>query len=111
MISKIIVSAFFFFIISITFIFAQPAYVFHDKGLEKLEAKNYVEAIKDFDLALQKDKNHAPSYCDKARAEAEIGKKEEALKNFEQAIKLLSLPYWKYFSLNFEFYFFYRCSQ
>lgn len=90
MISKIIVSAFFFFIISITFIFAQPAYVFHDKGLEKLEAKNYVEAIKDFDLALQKDKNHAPSYCDKARAEAEIGKKEEALKNFEQAIKLKS---------------------
>lgn len=68
--------------------FAQPAYVFHDRGLEKLEAKNYVEAIKDFDLALQKDKNHAPSYCDKARAEAEIGKKEEALKNFEQAIKL-----------------------
>jgi tetratricopeptide (TPR) repeat protein len=39
---------------------------------------------------LQKDKNHAPSYCDKARAEAEIGKKEEALKNFEQAIKLKS---------------------
>jgi tetratricopeptide (TPR) repeat protein len=69
---------------------AQPAYVFHDRGVEKLEAKNYVEAIKDFDLALQKDKNHAPSYCDKARAEAEIGKKDEALKNFEQAIKLKS---------------------
>jgi len=70
--------------------FAQPAYVFHDRGLEKLEAKNYLEAIKDFDLALQKDKNHAPSYCDKARAEAELGKKDEALKNFEQAIKLKS---------------------
>lgn len=67
---------------------AQPAYVFHDKGVEKLEAKNYVEAIKDFDQALLKDKNHVPSYCDKARAEAELGKKEEALKNFEQAIKL-----------------------
>lgn len=71
-------------------LYAQPAYVFHDRGLEKLEAKNYAEAIKDFDLALQKDKNHAPSYCDKARAEAELGKKEEALKNFEQAIKLKS---------------------
>jgi tetratricopeptide (TPR) repeat protein len=69
---------------------AQPAYVFHDKGVEKLEAKNYLEAIKDFDIALQKDKNHAPSYCDKARAEAELGKKDEALKNFEQAIKLKS---------------------
>lgn len=69
---------------------AQPAYVFHDKGVEKLEAKNYVEAIKDFDQALLKDKNHAPSYCDKARAEAELGKKDEALKNFEQAIKLKS---------------------
>jgi tetratricopeptide (TPR) repeat protein len=79
------------FLISFNFILnAQPAYVFHDKGVEKLDAKNYVEAIKDFDLALQKDKNHAPSYCDKARAEAEIGKREEALKNFEQAIKLKS---------------------
>jgi len=86
-IKQILVFSLFFFI-STSHIFAQPAYVFHDKGLEKLEAKNYVEAIKDFDLALQKDKNHAPSYCDKARAETEIGKKEEALKNFEQAIKL-----------------------
>jgi tetratricopeptide (TPR) repeat protein len=79
-----------FFFSTIIFTIAQPAYVFHDKGLEKLEAKNFIEAIKDFDIALQKDKNHAPSYCDKARAEAEIGKKDEALKNFEQAIKLKS---------------------
>ena len=80
----------FVYFLSIIGVMAQPAYVFHDRGMEKLEAKNYAEAIKDFDLALQKDKNHAPSYCDKARAEAEIGKKDEALKNFEQAIKLKS---------------------
>lgn len=78
------------FHLSLSVCFAQPAYVFHDRGLEKLEAKNYLEAIKDFDLALQKDKNHAPSYCDRARAEAELGKKEEALRDFEQAIKLKS---------------------
>lgn len=71
-------------------IHAQPAYVFHDRGLEKLEAKNYTEAIKDFDLALQKDKNHAPSYCDKARALADMGKNDDAFKNFELAIKLKS---------------------
>ncbi len=90
MISKKIQVFLFIFSLSISCLLAQPAYVFHDRGMEKLEAKNYTEAIKDFDLALQKDKNHAPSYCDKARAEAEIGKKEEALKNFEQAIKLKS---------------------
>ncbi len=90
MISKKIQVFLLLYALSTSLLFAQPAYVFHDKGLEKLEAKNYAEAIKDFDLALQKDKNHAPSYCDKARAEAEIGKKEEALKNFEQAIKLKS---------------------
>lgn len=83
----------YFLIVIASFVFsakAQPAYVFHDKGVEKFEAKNYSEAIKDFDTALQKDKNHVPSYCDKARAEAELGKKDEALKNFEQAIKLKS---------------------
>ncbi len=67
---------------------AQPAYIFHEKGVEKMEGKSYTEAIKDFDIAIQKDKNHAPSYCDKARALIELGKNEEALKNFEMALKL-----------------------
>lgn len=67
---------------------AQPAYIFNDKGSEKLEKGDYLASIKEFDTAIQKDKNFYTAFANKARAEAELGKKEEALKNFEQAIKL-----------------------
>src|SRR5688500_9923382 len=58
-----------FFSISISFtIYGQPAYIFHEKGLQKLNKGDYAGAIKEFDTAIKKDKNDFEVYTDRGRA-------------------------------------------
>jgi tetratricopeptide (TPR) repeat protein len=60
-----------------------------ESGLEKLKAKAYEEAIKDFDQAIQ----HAPSYpklySGRATARAYVGQSEGALEDWDQYISLV----------------------
>ena len=68
--------------------FAQPAYVYHDKGMDLLNAGKYAEAIKEFDTAIKKQSDDFESYTDRGRAQAALGKHDLAIADYSQAAKL-----------------------
>src|SRR5688572_910224 len=66
----------------------QPTTDHYKSGLEKYEAKNYQEAIADFDKAIaENDKNHE-AYIKRGNAKAEMGNYKEALPDFDKAVQI-----------------------
>lgn len=75
------------FIIVNAVCYSQPAYVFHERGLEKFNNGDYAGALKDFETALQKDKNDFESYYDRGRTQEALGKPDLALTDYASSIK------------------------
>lgn len=67
--------------------FAQPAYIFHEKGEEKFKAGNYLDAIKDFDQAIKASANNFESYLLRGKSYNKLGDKKHAIENYNLAIK------------------------
>lgn len=81
-----ILIVFFFQLIGISS-FAQPAYIFHEKGEEKFKAGNYLDAIKDFDQAIKASVNNFESYLLRGKSYDKLGDKKHAIENYNLAIK------------------------
>jgi tetratricopeptide (TPR) repeat protein len=73
-----------------TLLVAQPAYIYYDDGLKKLDAHDYVAAVISFSTAISKDKNNNKAYTERGHSYLLVNKPNEALKDFEQAVKLKS---------------------
>lgn len=71
-----------------TVAFAQPAYVYHEKGQKLLNEKKYVEAIAQFDLAIKADATYFEAYLDRGRANWELGKTDLAMADFNKTVQL-----------------------
>lgn len=69
-------------------LFAQPAYVFHEKGQKLFNDKKYTEAIVQFDLAIKADATYFEAYLDRGRANVELGKTDLAMADFSKTISL-----------------------
>jgi tetratricopeptide (TPR) repeat protein len=89
------------FTLTLSFIFycslAQPAYVYHDKGMDLLNAGKYAEAIKEFDAAIKKQSDDFESYTDRGRAQAALGKHDLAIADYSQAVKFNPNYYQAYY--------------
>jgi tetratricopeptide (TPR) repeat protein len=73
-----------------TSVIAQPAYIYYDDGIKKLDARDYIAATISFSTAITKDKNNYKAYTERGHAYLLQNKPIDALKDFEQAIKLKS---------------------
>lgn len=73
--------------LSCSYSFSQPAYIYHDKGVDLLKAEKYAEAIKEFNTAIQKQSDDFESYTDRGRAQAGLNKHDLAIADYTQAIK------------------------
>ncbi len=83
---KLLIAPLFVLIATITL--AQPAYVYYDDGLKKLEARDYIAATISFSTAITKDKNNHKAYAERGHTYLLQNKPIDALKDFESAIKL-----------------------
>lgn len=81
-----------FFLLLLSFttaqVFAQPAYVYDDKGKKLMDEKKWTEAIAQFDLAIKTDATYFESYVNRGRCQMELGKNDLALADLNQAVKL-----------------------
>ncbi len=69
---------------------AQPAYVYHEKGLKLFGEEKYVEAIAQFDLAIKTDATYFEAYLDRGRANMQLGKNDLAMADFVKTTQLNS---------------------
>jgi tetratricopeptide (TPR) repeat protein len=76
------------FLLLSTAAIAQPAYVFHEKGLKLFNDKKYVESIAQFDLAIKADATYFEAFLDRGRANMALGKNDLALADFSKTIQL-----------------------
>ncbi|TND04078.1 MAG: hypothetical protein FD123_3849 [Bacteroidetes bacterium] len=70
------------------FTFAQPAYIHHEKGVQKLKNKQYAESILDFDKAIKADATYFEAYIDRGRANVALNKNDLAMADFSKAVQL-----------------------
>ena len=70
------------------FAWAQPAYVFSDRGAEKLDKGDVAGALSDFNAALQADPNHAISLARRGFANALNGRKDLAETDWNKALQI-----------------------
>lgn len=70
------------------FLFAQPAYIFHEKGVKLLNAGKYADAIVQFDLAIKTDAYFFEAYLDRGRANMQLGKNDLAMADFVKTTEL-----------------------
>lgn len=75
------------FVFAVAIASAQPAYVFHQKGMDLFNAGKYSEAIKEFDTAIKKEPGDFESLTDRGRAHAALGKPDLAIADYTAAIK------------------------
>lgn len=68
--------------------FAQPAYIYHEKGKKLFDAKKFAEAIKEFDNAIKMDATYFEAYLDRGRANEELGNNDLALQDYSKTIVL-----------------------
>lgn len=68
--------------------FAQPAYVFHEKGKALFDQKKYTEAIAEFNKAIKADATYFEAYLDRGRANEELGNTDLAMADYSKTIAL-----------------------
>ncbi len=70
--------------------FAQPAYVYHEKGKKLLTDGKFVESIVQFDLAIKTDATYFEAYLDRGRANESLGKNDLAMADYAKTTQLNS---------------------
>lgn len=76
------------FIFTAQLSWAQPAYVWIERGAEHMEKKAYSDAILDFDEAIKKDPKSAKAFSQRGMCKQYLNRRDEAFKDFNESVKL-----------------------
>jgi len=76
------------FVLSSMVVFSQSVGFYYNRGTERLERKDYENAIIDFKEVLSKKKDYYEAYNDMGKAYMGLNKYTDAIKSFTSAIKL-----------------------
>lgn len=73
---------------NLVYLFPEEANLYSDRGVLHIHLKNKLEALSDFDKAVELDKNYGYRYAARAYAKDFFGDTETALLDYEVAVKL-----------------------
>lgn len=73
---------------NLVYLFPEEANLYSDRGVLHIHLKNKLEALSDFDKAVELDKNYGYRYAARAYAKDFFGDTEAALLDYEVAVKL-----------------------